>query len=185
MPASRAPGQQRSGEHVGFDVDHHDVATSGATGQRVADAGGGVAGGVDDDLDAVTADECSGVFGQVRRAVAQGLGEGGGSGLLQRPADPFEGGAGASEVEVANADHMQPRRAPRLRQKHRGELARADDADTDRPVGSLLEKTMKVHWPTIIPGTPPAPAFRPAGNESNRGCESTVVRCSRDARPCG
>ena len=54
MPASRrAPREQRAGERVGLDVDHHDVLAVLAARERVADAGGRIAGRVDHDFDCV------------------------------------------------------------------------------------------------------------------------------------
>jgi hypothetical protein len=49
--AARLPREKRAGEHVGLDVHHDDVLAVGDGAARVGDAGGGVAGGLDDDFE--------------------------------------------------------------------------------------------------------------------------------------
>ncbi len=60
-----------------------------------------------------------------------GAGETGGGVLLLRPADALQRSPRLADIEIGNADHMQPLDALRLRQDHRAELARPDNADAD------------------------------------------------------
>ena len=62
---ARALREQRAGERVGLDVDHHDVLAVRAARERVADARGRIAGRVDDDLDLGRGDQRGRVVGDV------------------------------------------------------------------------------------------------------------------------
>ncbi|KAG1244689.1 hypothetical protein G6F65_021656 [Rhizopus arrhizus] len=66
---ARAARQQRAGQRVRFDVDHDDVFAVFAAGQHVADAGCGLAGGVDDDVDVGAGDDGVGVVAEKDLAV--------------------------------------------------------------------------------------------------------------------
>jgi len=47
----RATGEERTGQRIGLDVDHHDVLALLAAGQHMADPGCWRTGGVDHDVD--------------------------------------------------------------------------------------------------------------------------------------
>ena len=49
--AARFLGKQRSGKHVGFNIDHDDMPTGGYRRTRMGDPGGRRASRLDDDLD--------------------------------------------------------------------------------------------------------------------------------------
>ena len=65
--------QQRPGQHVGLDVDHHDVLARREGLERVADAGRRAAGGVDDDVHERARDHRVGILGDEGGAGLRGL----------------------------------------------------------------------------------------------------------------
>ena len=91
MPAcAGALREQRAGQRVGLDVDHDHVLALRAAGEHVADPGGGMAGGVDDDRDLRRRDQRQRVVGDVRRPARGGRGEGARRVALCRPAGARE-----------------------------------------------------------------------------------------------
>ena len=112
------------------------------------DAGLGIAGRLDDDLDAGKRDQRLGIGGDVRAPLLQRVAERGRGDML-RAGQPRgrQLAARAPDVEVGDADHMQAPRAPRLREEHGAELAGADQADRHRPAGrrALEQLRVQVH----------------------------------------
>ena len=102
-------GEQGAGQGVGFDVDHDDVLAGIDAEKRVADAGGGIAGGVDDDLDAAGRDHRRGVVADVGAAAPQGLGDRGCGVLFGAPAGGGQVGAGVVGAQVGDGDDLQAR----------------------------------------------------------------------------
>ena len=72
----RALREQRTGERVGFDVDHHHVLAVAAAREHMTDACGGIAGRVDDDLGLRSGDRRVRVVGDERRAARCGVRKG-------------------------------------------------------------------------------------------------------------
>ena len=139
--------QQRPGENVRLHVHHDDGPALRDGGQRVADAGGGHAGGLDDHLDARIGDERQGVLGQPGAAVAQRGVEARRGAPFGRPADARQRLPRAGDREVGDAGHLQPRRPRRMGEEHGAELAGADQADGDGPTlgGAGAEQAVQVH----------------------------------------
>jgi hypothetical protein len=115
--------------------------------EGVADAGGGGAGRLDDDIQAVRSNQGGGVVGQAGGAGLQGGGERRRGNPLRRPVRAAAGFPRPGHVEVCNAEHVQPRREERLGQEHGAELPRADQADADRGplLGPLKQHAVQVH----------------------------------------
>ena len=100
------------------------------------DADGGIAGGLHDDIHRAARNR--------PRAV---IGKSGGADPRVIPADGAARLAGAIAVEVDDDRHLQPRRVRHLRQKHRAELAGADQRDANRFAGRAagVEEMGEVH----------------------------------------
>ncbi len=122
-------------------------------GEGVADAGGGIAGGVDDHLDAVGGDQRHRVLGDPGGAGLQRVGDGMRFALLDRPACGGQGGAGARAVQIGDPGDMHPGGEPRLREEHGAELAGADQADAHGVArgGAGGEALVEVH--RMAPGS--------------------------------
>ncbi len=105
--------------------------------ERQADAGFRIAGRLDDDVDVRERDQRLGVRREMSSPRLDGVGERGRRVRFRRPARRLELTARAVEIEIGEADEMQAGRHPRLGQKHRAELAGADQSDPDRPAGGL------------------------------------------------
>ena len=101
----------------------------------MTDADRGIAGGLHDHFDIVG-----------RRLGAVG-GESGGGDPGGVPADGAAGLARALRIEIDDHRHLEPRRVRHLRQKHRAELAGADQGDADGFSGRKagVEQMMQVH----------------------------------------
>ena len=133
--AARFLGQQRASQHVGLHIDHDDML-AGLNGRaRMLDAGGGIAGGLDDDIDlcrsVALAPSAVNVVAAIRAA----------SQPTVRQASRARSGS-RSAIMAPRA-----RRVRHLRQEHRAELAGADQRHADRLTGRAagVEQTMKVH----------------------------------------
>ena len=155
---ARALGEQRSGERVGFDVHHHDVLAVTAAGEDVADAGGGVPGGVDHDLDLGRRDGGKRVVRDAGRAVTCGFDERARGDALGGPADSRKRCACASGLEVGHRDDVDSRRVLGLRQIHRAELAGADQRHAQGPAFRPAREQHAVEVHTARAPTSPAPA---------------------------
>ena len=105
----------RAGERVGFDIDHHDVLAGLDGLKRMGDAGDWVAGGLDDNVDALVLTGIAPAFGETRARDARGI-----------PADVAAGRLGALRIEIGNDRHFEAGDRGNLRQKHRAEFAGAD-----------------------------------------------------------
>ena len=173
-PGLRRPaGDERAGQRVGLDVDHHDVALVPAAGERVADAGARMARRLDDHLDPVGGDQPFRVVGEEGRALAQRLGDAPRAVALRGPVDPGERGPCPLRIEVGDADDVQPRRARRLRQEHRAELAGPDHPDPHRIPGRRPRGELVVQAHGVLP--------RPA---RRRPLASSALTCSLQRRRC-
>ena len=148
MPASpRALREQRPGERVGLDVHHHHVLAVLAASERVRDSRRGAAGRIDHDLGRRVRDGALGVVGDKCSPVALRLVEG--ARRAGRRGQPTRGERGARAVrrEVRHRENLQSGRAPRLREVHRAELARADQRDAHGPLfgRAALQQAVEVH----------------------------------------
>ena len=143
----RLPGEQRPGEAVGLDVDHHHVAPGGEAGAGVGDARGRVPGRVDDDIETVRPDKRKGIVADVGAAALHGLGEGEHASLVLLPSGAGERGIGAGGVEVRHGHHVKAGGPPGLGQEHGAELAGPDQSDAHGLSGAraFLKHPMKVH----------------------------------------
>ncbi len=128
--------QQRAGEHVGLHIHHDDVLALANRATGMGDAGRGVAGGFDHDLDLREGDHRRGV-----------IDEAGGGDAFLGPADISARLAGAVGRQVGDGGDLQARRRRHLRQEHRTELAGADQPDAHRMSsgGAPLQQAIKVH----------------------------------------
>ena len=119
--AFRLPRQRNTREHVGFNIDHHDVLALGDRASRVRDAGGGVAGRLHRDLD-ITGEHRSRIVGEVS----------GGDAFLG-PANTAAGLARPIRCQVGNRNDLDSWRGWHLRQEHGAEFPRPDQPDAHRP----------------------------------------------------
>jgi hypothetical protein len=116
-------------------------------GKRMLDRRHRIAGRLDDDVDLGMRDERAPVVAEVRavileRSVDRRRGEYGGL-----PADALEVRLRIRGREVSDADEMGARRLRHLREVHRGELARADQAQAQRILFALLQLCVEIHKP--------------------------------------
>jgi hypothetical protein len=118
----RLLGQERPGQHIGFDVDHDDVLAGGDRRARVGNPRWRTAGRLDNDLD-------------------PGIGAGLGARRDERrprnarhiPPHPPAGPTRPLGVEIGNNRHFQSGHCRHLVQEHRPELAGADQPHPHRP----------------------------------------------------
>jgi hypothetical protein len=101
-------------------------------GERVPDAGDGMARRLDDALDLVAPDERAHIVQDAGLAGLDGVAQARGAVALDGPADAGERGARLADVEVGDAHDVEPWNALGLGQHHRAELAGTDQADPDR-----------------------------------------------------
>jgi hypothetical protein len=127
----RLAREQRARQRIRLDVDHDDMLAVRDGRKRVLDAGFGDAGRLDDHLDAGMRKHRFGVGGDMRRTRLQRIAKRRGGELLGGPARRRELATRTSDIEIGHRNDMQTFREPRLREKHRAELARADLADGD------------------------------------------------------
>ena len=164
---ARLRREQRTREHVGLDVDHHDVPAGRERGAGVGDPGRGVAGGLHHHVDVVGSHRVEGVVGE------PGAGEEG-----VAPARGAACGAGAVRIEVGDDAHLEPARRGHLGEEHRAELAGPHEPDPHRAGGrgAFAKEPVDVH-----------DAFRPplARARALRGSRRRAARWagSRGARP--
>ena len=102
--------------------------------ERMLDRGDRIAGRLDHDVDPGMRDELAPVL-RDRRALDQ----------LRRPAHACEIRPRVVGREIRCANQANPRRLRHLREVHRRELARTDQADAQRIVFALLELRIQVH----------------------------------------
>ncbi|MGY3652871.1 hypothetical protein ACVWW2_008162 [Bradyrhizobium sp. LM4.3] len=133
---ARFLGEQRTRQHVGLDVDHHDMLARRDRGAGVPDADGGIAGRLHHHVHRAAGNRARAVIGEDGR---------GNAGLV--PPDRAAGLARTIPVDVDNDGDHEPRRVRYLRQKHRAEFSGADQRDTDGLAGGSagLEKAEEVH----------------------------------------
>ena len=123
--------QQRPGQHIGLHIHHDDMLAMADRRQRVADAGGRMAGAFDDHLDAGVGDQRCRIFGQERAAAGQRGIEAGRAILRRWPADPRQPVPRPRQGEVGDARHLQPGHALGAGEEHGAEFAGANQADGD------------------------------------------------------
>ena len=143
--------QQRPGQHVGLNIDHYDVAALLERLQRMPDAGSGVAGRLNDHVQARRSNHRQRVTGDMAAAGRIGLFKTAGGILLRRPMHMGERFLGPRHVQIGHGHHMQAARAVGLGQKHGAELASANDANAQRiaSIGTSGQEAGEVHHTTI------------------------------------
>ena len=143
----RIAGEQRPRHRVGLDIDHDDVLAVRDRALREADAGLGIAGRLDDHLDAGMRDQAFGVVGDVGPAALMGVVERRRRERRVVPAGGLELALRPRNREIGKAYEMHAARAPDLGEEHGAELAGADQPDRHRPAGSLAREQhgVKVH----------------------------------------
>ena len=132
----RLLGEQRPGQHVGLDIDHHDMLAGRYRRAGVADADRGIAGRLHHHIDRAARNRPQAV-----------IGEGGGLDPRLVPADGAAGLARAIAVEIDDQRHLQSRCVRYLRQEHRAELSGADQRHPNRfsGGGADVEEMGEVH----------------------------------------
>ena len=121
---ARFLGEQRARQHVGLDIDHHDMLAGRNRRAGMPDADGGIAGRFHHHVHRAAGDRAHAI-----------VGEGGSCDPRLIPADGAAGLARAVAVEIDDQRHLEPRRVRHLRQEHRAELAGADQRDANRLAG--------------------------------------------------
>ena len=139
VPRPRLLGEQWPGQHIGFDIDHDDVLVGCDRCARMGNARRRTAGRLDNDLDPGIG------AGLNARCDERGSCDPG-----RIPANGPAGVTGPLRVEIGNDRDLHARHRRRLVQKHRAELAGADQRDPHRPApgGALLRQAVKAHGPT-------------------------------------
>ena len=120
-----------AGQNVGLDIHHDHVATVLGRQQGVADAGRRMAGRIDHHVEAVGADQRLAILGDAGPARRQRIHEARRGRRLGVPAGVGQRRLGAVGGEIGDAVEMHAGNMPDLRQEHRSELARADQADAN------------------------------------------------------
>src|SRR5918998_2308713 len=139
--------QERTAEHVGFDVHHDEVLAVVDGSERVPDAGNRAARRLDDAFDLAAPGERAHVVQDAGLPGPDGVAEAGGAEAFGGPANAGERPARLADVEIGDPYDVEPRDALGLRQHHGTELAGADQPDPDRAAARrpLLEHGRKVH----------------------------------------
>ena len=101
-------------------------------GQRMTNARERMPRAFDDAFDAVVGDERANVIQDASRPNFHGLAERGRRKTLLGPADAVERSSGARHIDVHDAYDMHPLDPLGLRQNHRAEFSRPDDANSYR-----------------------------------------------------
>ena len=142
-----ARGQQRPGDDIGLHRDHHHVAARVDRRHGVPQPGAGIAGRFHHHLDAVGGNHPLAVIPQVGPPAVPRRRRRWRRELLGLPAGRRQQSAHLGHVAVGDRHHVDARRAPRLRQKHRAELAGADHPHPRRPpLGRPpLQTTRQIH----------------------------------------
>ncbi len=155
----RLLGQQRPGEHIGFDIDHDDVLAGGDRCAGMGDAGRRTAGRLDDDLDLGIGAGLGARRDKRVRAIRAA------SQPTVRQALPRPLG-----IEIGDDRDLQPGHRRHLVQEHRAELAGADQPTrTGSPGGgALLQQAIEVHG---LFRRPPCSSRR--GRNSNSASSAT------------
>ena len=144
----RVPGQRRPGEHVGLDVDQHDVLAGGDGAQRVTGTDARQPGGLDHDLQPGRVEDVV----ERRRQVHRGE-------LRRGPPGADEGRARPVEVEVDRGADLQPGEPAGLGEEHRPELAAAHERDAHGTPGlgplaqALRKATRGISHARVLPCT--------------------------------
>ena len=138
-PRPRLLGEQWSGQHIGFDIDHDDVLAGRDRRARMGNARRRTAGRLDNDLNP-----------GIRAGLDARCDERGSCDPGRIPADAPACVTGPLRIEIGNDRDLHARHRRRLVQEHRAELAGADQRDPHRsPVGgALLRQAVKAHGPT-------------------------------------
>ena len=154
--------EQRPHQHVGLHIDHHDMLARRNRRARMF----------------VTDRRIAGCFHHhihrpARNRAGAVVGERGGGNPRVIPADSAAGFARPVAVDVDDERHLQPRRMRHLRQKHRAELAGADQPDAEWLAfsRSLQQQTMEIHERSRTEGSPyhrPARASHPPAGTGTR-----------------
>src|SRR5581483_9373648 len=152
--AGGAAREQRTGDDIGLHIDHDDVLAVLDGLERVADAGRGNAGGLDDDVDLWRADQRIGIVRDERGTARERVIERGGGISVGIPAGGFELILRARDVEIDHADEMHAARQAHLREEHGAEFSGTDEHDANGPSGGLaLEQFgMQIHAPFLRDG---------------------------------
>lgn len=139
--------QQRAGHRVSLHIDHDDVLAMRNGREGMPDTGCGNAGCFNDHLDAWINDQRLAVGADMERPGLHRLIERRGGTTFQRPTHILQLAARPRYVEIGKTSYVQTGRCPRLSEKHGAEFTRADQADDDRPPGSvaLHEQGVQVH----------------------------------------
>ncbi len=133
----RLAREQRTGDRIRLHVDHHDVLAMGDCAQGVVDAGRWDAGRLDDDLDLGESDQRVGICSHMRATTFERLTQRGRGNRPIVPSGYAKLAQRAGDIEIGDRNDVHPARQPRLRQKHRAELACPDQANGDRTAGGL------------------------------------------------
>ena len=127
--ASRLLRQRDTCQHIGLDVDHHDMFALGDRASGVHDAGGSVAGRFHHNLDVRRPQHRRRVIGEARRRDA-----------FVVPADAPARLARTIGCQVGDRRDLDPGRGWHLREEHRAELAGTDQPDP--------------HWSSLLQALP-------------------------------
>ncbi len=143
----RLAREQWTGQRIRLDVDHDDVLARFDRSEAEADAGCGIAGRLDDDVDLRGCEDRAGIVGDKCLAGLEGIVDRGRVNLLGRPADAGEALTGTIGQQIGQRCHVHALGQAYLREEHRAEFTGADLADADRLVviGALGEHAGEVH----------------------------------------
>ena len=133
---ARFLGEQGACQHVGLDIDHHDMLAGRNRRAGMPDADGGIAGRFHHDVHRAARDRADAI-----------VGERGSCDPLLIPADGAASLARAVAVEIDDERHLEPGRVRHLGEEHRAELAGADQRDPNRFAGRVagVEEVGEVH----------------------------------------
>ena len=140
---ARFLGEQGARQHVGLDIDHHDMLAGRNRRAGMPDADGGIAGRLHHDVHRTASDRAHAI-----------VGEDGSRDPRLVPADGAARLARAIAVEIDDDGHLEPGRVRHLGEEHRAELAGADQRDANRFAGRVagVEEVGEVHgrYPVVL-----------------------------------
>ncbi len=166
----RLLGQQRPGQHIGFDIDHDDMLAGVNRSAGMGDPGGGMPGRLDHHLNIMA--------GAGSAAVVRKLCRGD---QLRVPANAGAGRPRADRIEVGDHGDFQSGRMRDLGKKHRPELASPDQRDAHGFAGGMApcQEREEIH------GRPRASLFVVAQILARMaGCGKPLVCAGFQRMPC-
>src|SRR5918993_1825787 len=174
-------GQERTGDHIGFDIDH-DYVPSGFDGREaMLDSSFGASGRFDQDVETIRLDQMLVGIGYEGRPGREGCVKTVRRILLLAPTDPLACFPRPGGVEISNPEHVDSRGLTSLRQEHGPKLAGSDEPYPDRLTffRPCFQHGCQVHEELL----PPPPISPDESRCSRVGGGYTAIPVANSSRP--